>query len=111
MDAPEWAAIRSAGKARRRCGPFARKEEQRGQGAEVRLNRVRSALTRSVKSAVRKKLSNVNVLPAVGSGQLRFLGSWLPGRVGIYDKPSAERHWVRLFSLFAKNLRPNAVAS
>ena len=84
MDAPEWAAIRCAGKAKRRlalrlawagrCGPFARKEEQRGQRAEVRLNRVCSALTQVVKAVVGKKPGKVNMLPAVGSGQLRFLG-------------------------------------
>lgn len=32
-------------------------------------------------------------------------GFAFPQRQGIYDKPSAERHWQRLFSLFAKNLQ------
>jgi carboxymethylenebutenolidase len=32
-------------------------------------------------------------------------GFAFPQRAGIYDKPSAERHWVRLFSLFGRNLR------
>ena len=31
-------------------------------------------------------------------------GFAFPLRAGIYDKPSAERHWARLFSLFAKHL-------
>ncbi len=31
-------------------------------------------------------------------------GFAFPQRVGIYDKPSAERHWVRLFSLFKRQL-------
>ena len=59
---------------RRRGGPLARKEEQRGQRAEVRLNRVCSALTRVVKAFVGKESSKINLLHAVGSGQLRFLG-------------------------------------
>jgi len=33
-------------------------------------------------------------------------GFAFPQREGIYDKPSAERHWVRLFSLFGRNLKP-----
>ena len=31
-------------------------------------------------------------------------GFAFPKREGIYDKPSAERHWARLFALFARNL-------
>lgn len=31
-------------------------------------------------------------------------GFAFPGREGIYHKASAERHWVRLFSLFRRNL-------
>ncbi|MGR8921062.1 MAG: dienelactone hydrolase family protein [Gammaproteobacteria bacterium] len=31
-------------------------------------------------------------------------GFAFPQREGIYHKPSAERHWERLFSLFARNL-------
>lgn len=31
-------------------------------------------------------------------------GFAFPQRQGIYDKPSAERHWERLFAMFAKNL-------
>ncbi len=31
-------------------------------------------------------------------------GFAFPQRAGIYDKPSAERHWQRLFALFARNL-------
>ena len=50
--------------------------EQRGQRAEVRLNRVCSALTRVQKAFVGEKPSKVKMLQAVGSGQLRFLGSW-----------------------------------
>lgn len=32
-------------------------------------------------------------------------GFAFPGREGIYDKPSAERHWERLFALFERNLK------
>ncbi len=32
-------------------------------------------------------------------------GFVFPLRAGIYDKPSAERHWERLFDLFERNLR------
>ncbi len=32
-------------------------------------------------------------------------GFAFPLREGIYDKPSAERHWTRLFSLFERNLK------
>ncbi|OGA98553.1 MAG: hypothetical protein A3E25_02135 [Burkholderiales bacterium RIFCSPHIGHO2_12_FULL_69_20] len=32
-------------------------------------------------------------------------GFAFPLRAGIYDKPSAERHWARLFSLFDRQLR------
>lgn len=31
-------------------------------------------------------------------------GFAFPQRDGIYDKPAAERHWERLFALFARNL-------
>ena len=31
-------------------------------------------------------------------------GFAFPQREGIYDKPAAERHWERLFALFARNL-------
>jgi carboxymethylenebutenolidase len=33
-------------------------------------------------------------------------GFAFPGRGAIYNKPSAERHWVRLFDLFRRNLGP-----
>lgn len=53
------------------------------------------------------------------AGHLKAAGTkhrieWYPGaehgfafplRQGIYDKPSAERHWERLFALFDRNLR------
>ena len=32
-------------------------------------------------------------------------GFVFPQRVGMYDQPSAERHWERLFDLFDRNLR------
>lgn len=32
-------------------------------------------------------------------------GFVFPQRAGIYDRPAAERHWVRLFALFERNLR------
>jgi carboxymethylenebutenolidase len=32
-------------------------------------------------------------------------GFAFPEREGIYDEPSAERHWERLFALFARNLK------
>jgi carboxymethylenebutenolidase len=34
-------------------------------------------------------------------------GFAFPGRGAIYHKPSAERHWARLFSLFGRNLHPS----
>ena len=52
----------------------ARKEEQRSQRAAARLNRVRSALTQSVKVVVEKKVNVHAVYPAEESGQLPFLG-------------------------------------
>ena len=55
---------------------YAREEEQRGQRAAARLNRVRSALTQPVKVVVRKKANIHAVYPAEESGQLPFLGSW-----------------------------------
>jgi carboxymethylenebutenolidase len=33
-------------------------------------------------------------------------GFAFPLRAGIYDKPSAERHWARLFNLFSRHLTP-----
>ncbi len=33
-------------------------------------------------------------------------GFAFPQRAGIYHKPSAERHWERLFALFARTLKP-----
>jgi len=33
-------------------------------------------------------------------------GFVFPRRTGIYDQPSAERHWERLFSLFGRTLQP-----
>ncbi|MDH3685023.1 MAG: dienelactone hydrolase family protein [Myxococcales bacterium] len=35
-------------------------------------------------------------------------GFAFPERKGIYDKPAAEQHWERLFSLFARNLGATA---
>jgi carboxymethylenebutenolidase len=44
---------------------------------------------------------------------IRYRLEWYPGaehgfafptRTGIYHKPSAERHWERLFALFRRNL-------
>lgn len=52
---------------------------------------------------------------ALVEGQVQHRLEWYPGaqhgfafplRAGIYDKPSAERHWARLFSLFGKHLTP-----
>ena len=52
---------------------------------------------------------------ALQAGGVPHRLEWYPGahhgfafplRAGIYDKPSAERHWARLFSLFGKHLRP-----
>jgi carboxymethylenebutenolidase len=36
-------------------------------------------------------------------------GFAFPQRAGIFHKPSAERHWVRLFSLFQRNLKSTAI--
>jgi len=50
---------------------------------------------------------------ALKSAGCRYRLEWYPGahhgfafpqRAGIYDKPSAERHWQRLFALFERNL-------
>jgi carboxymethylenebutenolidase len=52
---------------------------------------------------------------ALQAGGVPHRVEWFPGahhgfafplRAGIYDKPSAERHWARLFSLFGKHLTP-----
>ena len=54
---------------------------------------------------------------ALRAGGVPHRLEWYPGaqhgfafplRAGIYDKPSAERHWARLFSLFGKHLQPAA---
>ena len=52
----------------------AREEEQRGQRAAARFNRVRSALTQQVNAVVATKVRFHAVFPAEESGQLRFLG-------------------------------------
>jgi len=48
------------------------------------------------------------------AGQVPYRLEWYPGahhgfafplRAGIYDKPSAERHWARLFTLFGQQLQ------
>jgi carboxymethylenebutenolidase len=53
----------------------------------------------------------------LGSARVNHRIEWYPGaehgfafpqRAGIYHKPSAERHWERLFALFARNLAPGA---
>jgi carboxymethylenebutenolidase len=50
---------------------------------------------------------------ALDAARVNYRLEWFPGaqhgfafprREGIYDKPSAERHWERLFALFARNL-------
>ena len=50
----------------------------------------------------------------VASSGVRGRVEWYPGthhgfafptRAGMFDKPAAERHWSRLFSLFDRNLR------
>jgi hypothetical protein len=63
-----------AGKARRRSGLVARKEEQRGQRAPARRNRVRSGLTGEVKAVVARTVRADNWLHAEASGQLPDLG-------------------------------------
>jgi carboxymethylenebutenolidase len=51
---------------------------------------------------------------ALGKAGIEYRIEWYPGaehgfafpqRKGIYHKPSAERHWERLFALFARRLR------
>ena len=61
----------------------AREEEQRSQRAAARPNRVRSALTQSVKVVVENKVHVHAVYPAEESGQLPFLGSLF--REGPFD--------------------------
>ena len=50
---------------------------------------------------------------ALKAGGVKYRIEWYPGaqhgfvfplRAGIYDKPSAERHWERLFDLFGRTL-------
>jgi len=65
-------AVRWQGATTRRAP--AREEEQRGQRAAARRNRVRSALTQMVTVVVGMDLSVHAVSPAEESGQLRFLG-------------------------------------
>ena len=51
---------------------------------------------------------------ALKEGGVNYRIEWYPGaehgfvfprRAGIYDQPSAERHWVRLFDMFERNLK------
>jgi carboxymethylenebutenolidase len=51
---------------------------------------------------------------ALGKAGIEYRIEWYPGaqhgfafpeREGVYDKPSAERHWERLFALFDRRLR------
>ena len=48
------------------------------------------------------------------SGGANYRIEWFPGaehgfafpeRLSVYDKPSAERHWARLFALFERTLK------
>ncbi len=55
------------------------------------------ALDASLRSAEVK--AEVEVYPGVHHGFA------FPQRGAVYDKPAAERHWERLFALFARNLR------
>ena len=53
----------------------AREEEQRGRRGAARLNRLRSALTQTMRVRVGTNVSVHTVSPAKESGQLRFVGS------------------------------------
>ena len=110
--APEWAAMRGAGKARRRRAlrlrlgwtlrAHARKEEQRGQCIAARLNRVRSALTQEVRPVVATNARVHAVYPAAESGQLPFLGACRTWGVEAKFGPSEDS--------FCRVCRPIAVA-
>ena len=65
-------AVRWQGATRRRAA--ARKEEQRRQRDAALLNRARSGVTHEVMAGVGRKVCIHAMVPAEGSGQLRFLG-------------------------------------
>ena len=58
----------------------AHEKEQRRQRTAARLNRVCSVVTQAVNGLVSEILNVHAGLQAATSGQLRFLGSTLPGR-------------------------------
>ena len=53
---------------------YAREEEQRGQRAVARRNRVRSVVTQEVNASEARKVNEHAVLQVAVSGQLPFLG-------------------------------------
>ena len=62
-----------------------------------------------------EQVAQVQAALATGSAPYRL--EWYPGahhgfafplRAGIYDRPSAERHWERLHRLFGRHLHPGA---
>jgi carboxymethylenebutenolidase len=54
--------------------------------------------------AMREALRSTRVRHEVEVYPRATHGFVFPGRGGCYDKPSAERHWERLFALFRRNL-------
>lgn len=56
--------------------------------------------------ALEKHLSGLNIKQRVEWYPGAHHGFAFPQRPGAYDKPSAERHWERLFDMFQRNLKP-----
>ena len=55
-------------------------------------------------NALEKHLASLNVKHRIEWYPGAQHGFAFPQRAGIYDKPSAERHWERLFAMFRRNL-------
>jgi len=57
-------------------------------------------------NALEKHLAGLNINYRVEWYPGADHGFAFPQRAGMYDKPSAERHWERLFDMFRRNLKP-----
>ena len=75
LDAPEWAAMRRAGKAQRRRWYAPALPEQHSHRPPARLNRARSAITHQLRFVVRSNVSMHAAYLAVMSGQLQLRSS------------------------------------
>ncbi len=58
----------------------------------------------SMIDALRDHLGRINIRHEIEIYPKTHHGFAFPGRA-VYDKAAAERHWVRLFALFARNLK------